>query len=530
MPEALSAQLDKFLRAGRQSYLSRTQVTAMAAQACDLEARADANNSIGNVLGGLFARFRVREHRVYERGNGHSWLADQVQVALNRGDADGGVAAARARLQRHELEVVKDLDARLEERTRAAREATESALIGRSNAELRAYEKFCGAGGNVFTAGLREKQTELRALTRTVPGGAGSFVPPLWLVEDYIPLALSGRPFANLWTQLPLPPHTDSINLPKVVVGLATGAQLADVGPNPGRDIQDNYAQGRVRTIGGEVNFPTVWLDQRPGDADAILIPMLLEDYNTQLNGELLLGASSFNQLTGIMPQGSTAAGNLISLQLTNNASGQQWAFGGTSIAGSLHYAAAQLLSKVATFRAVNPTAWVLNTLTWAVMCSAADQQSRPLVPPGPGALADDDVIGHLHGLPIICDMGLPASFSATTTGEPYVSSVTAGQIAATAGSGTFSPVLVGRWDDAFLWESEYRVMVSQEVDSGPLLAKVRLHNYVASIPNRFTWGGANQSFAGTNQGGGINNGGAVSYGALTQYQTNSPLQSGSGF
>jgi hypothetical protein len=72
--------------------------------------------------------------------------------------------------------------------------------------------------------------------------------------------------------------------------------------------------------------------------------------------------------------------------------------------------------------------------------------------------------------------------------------------------------------------------MVFREVANGNLSARIRLHAYVAAIPNRFVWGGTSQSFSGTNQGGGVNAGAAVSYGALSQFQTNSVLQSGTGF
>jgi len=80
------------------------------------------------------------------------------------------------------------------------------------------------------------------------------------------------------------------------------------------------------------------------------------------------------------------------------------------------------------------------------------------------------------------------------------------------------------------VYEGDYRLSVFREAESGSLSARIRLHNYVALIPNRFTWAGANQSFSGTNQGGGLNAGGAVSCGALTQMVSNSVLQSGTGF
>jgi HK97 family phage major capsid protein len=469
----------------------------------------------------------TREPRAYERGNGHSYLCDQVAVALRRGDADGGVKAAEQRLARHDTEVAIDLPARLEARTRIARYATEAAATA-SIAELRAFERFSVEGGNIFKAALHTRQAELRALTRTDGQGGYTFVPPLWLTEDYIPYALAGRPFANLWHNLPLPPGTDEINLPRITLGPATGTQ-ADAGPAPIRDLQDSSAQGIVRTIAGITDLPLIWLDQRPGDVDALLMPLLLEDYNTQIDGLCLLGSSAYAQLNGIMPAGALGAAQMISLQNTNNTASQQWAYGGASIAGSLHYTSAQLLSKIATARALNPTAWVVHPMTWAVICAAADQQARPLVPPG---VRDPDATPDLHGLPVITDAGVPVTFSSTAGGpaNPYIGAVTAGQVAATPGTGTYTPVLCGRWADSWLWEGEYKLDVFREVGSGNLTARVRLSNYVAAIANRFVWGGTSQTFSGTNQGGGVNAGGAVSYGALSQMVTNSVLQSGTGF
>jgi HK97 family phage major capsid protein len=447
---------------------------------------------------------------------------------LNRGDADGGVKAAAERLSRHEREAAADLPARLEERAREARYATETALTG-GLAELRAFERFSAAGGRVFEAYTRSREAEFRAISRT-DGQGGYFVPPAWLTEDFIPYALEGRPFANLWTTLPLPPGTDSINLPRVTLGPATGTQAADGGPTPSRDWADSAAQGLVRTIAGQIDLPLVWLDQRPGDADAVLLPQLLADYNTQLNGELLLGTGSQGQLTGIMPYGAIGAAGMINLQNTNATAAQQWAWGGSSIAGSAHYTSAQMLSIFARLRAQNATAWVVNPLIWSVICAAADQQGRPLVPPGPSGLIGKPTMGHLHGLGLVTDPGVPATFAASGA-QPSIGAITAGQVAATPGSGAYTPVLLGKWSDCFLWEGEYQLQVYREDLAGDLLARVQLRNYVASIPNRYVWGGSNTTFSGTNQGGGINAGGAVSYAALTQQVSNSVLQlDGTGF
>lgn len=502
---------------------ARVKESQMASRISSLYAANRVHEKYSAQLESQVAQFTVREKRTYERGNGHSWIADQARVELGRGDGDGGVAAARDRLSAHQREVDAELPRLLARRDAEARAATEAALTG-SVAEVRALERFTSAGGRIFS--------ESRALSRT-DGQGGYFVGPLWAIEEFIPYALAGRNFANLWTSLPLPPGVDEINLPRVALGPGTGAQVSDLAPVATRDLQDSFAVGQVRTVAGMIDLPLIMLDQHPVDVDSVFLPMLLADYNTQVDGLALLGSSASGQPNGVMPAGSLAAANLVSLQNTNNTASQSWAYGGASIAGSPHYASAQLFSILSRLRAVKPTAWVVNELVWALMCAAADTSNRPLVPPGQGAPnGDGSAVGHLHGLPIVTDQGVPATFAGTTGGvtAPQIGPVTAGQVAATAGSGTYTPLLLGKWDDCFIWEGDYRLSVFREVDAGNLNCRIRLHNYVATIPNRFVWGGTNQTFGGTNQAGGVNAGAAVSYGALTQMTTNSVLQSGTGF
>jgi len=507
--------------AGAPLRITRTELADIREQAAGLETENTGLRAANDRLkASAKAALQVRDPRVYTRGNGHSYLCDMACVMLGRGDADGGVEGANRRLAQHDLELSRDLPARLEERAREARYATETALTG-GLAELRAFEQFSGAGGKVFMAKTKSMGAELRALTRT-DGQGGYFVPPEWMTDEYIPYALAGRPFANLWTNLPLPGGTDSINIPRVTLGAATGPQSGDGGPVVSRDWTDQAATGLVRTIAGQIDLPLVWLDQRPDDADAILLPQLLADYNAQLDGELLVGSSAYNQLTGIMPAGAIGAANLINLQNTNNTASQQWAYGGASVAGSPHYLSAQMMSILARVRAQNATAWVANPILWATMCAAADAQFRPLVPPGASGK-------FLHGLPIVEDPSVPTTF-ATSGLQPAIGALTAGQVAPAAGSGVYTPLLLGKWADCFLWEGEYKLMVYRETLAGDLMARVQLRNYVAAIPNRYTWGGTSQTFGGTNQGGGYNNGAAVSYAALTQQVTNSVMQQGLGF
>lgn len=503
---------------------ARIAESQLASRVSSLHAANRVHEKYSAQLEARVAQFAVREKRTYERGNGHSWIADQARVALGRGDGDGGLDAARQRLAAHQREVDAELPRLLARRDAEARAATEAALTG-SLAEVRALERFTAAGGRIFG--------EQRAISRT-DGQGGYFVGPLWAIEEFIPYAMAGRPFADLWSAFPLPKGVDEINLPRVTLGPATGTQASDLAPAATRDLADSFASAQVRTVAGMIDLPLIYLDQNPLDVDSVFLPMLLADYNTQVDGLALLGASVMGQPNGIMPAGSLAAGSLVSLQNTNNATGQSWAYGGSSIAGSPHFASAQLFSILSRLRAVKPTAWVVNELVWALMSAAADTSNRPLVPPGQGSPPGDGThVGHLHGLPIVTDQGVPVSFASTTGGlasSPQIGPVTAGQVAATAGSGTYTPVLLGKWDDCFIWEGDYRLSVFREVESGNLNCRIRLHNYVAMIPNRFVWGGAGQTFSAANQAGGVNAGAAVSYGALTQMTVNSPLQSGTGF
>jgi HK97 family phage major capsid protein len=507
LPERIDAWKVRHQTGGR---VYRSELASAAADARQLVAE----NHV------LKASLKASQPLTYERGNGHSYLADQARVALNRGDGDGGVKAAKQRLAAHRCEVDAELPGLLERRDVAARAATEAALT-QSVAEVRALERFTAAGGRLFG--------EQRALSRT-DGQAGYFIGPLWAIESFIPYALAGRVFANLWTNLPLPALTDEINLPKVTLGPATGTQAGDLAAPATRDLTDSFANGQVRTIAGIIDLPLQMLDQSPVDVDATYLPMLLADYNAQVDGLALLGSSSYGQPNGVAPGGALGAATMVNLQLTNNGSSQSWAYGGASIAGSPHYAAAQLLSKIATFRAQRPTAWVVNDIVWSQICAAADQQQRPIVCPGVHSSAAGP---NLHGLPVVIDPAVPVTFTNTTGGSavnPSMGPLTSGQVAPVAGTGTYTPVLCGRWADCFLYEGDYRLQVFREAESGNLNARIRLHNYVAMIANRFTWAGSNQTFSGTNQSGGLNAAGAVSYGALTQMVTNSVLQSGTGF
>ena len=56
---------------------------------------------------------------------------------------------------------------------------------------------------------------ELRAISTTA-GTGGEFVPPLWLVNNYIAAVLPARATADILQQMPLPSGTNVMNIPKI--------------------------------------------------------------------------------------------------------------------------------------------------------------------------------------------------------------------------------------------------------------------------------------------------------------------------
>lgn len=72
-----------------------------------------------------------------------------------------------------------------------------------------------------------ERGAEERALNSADTTG-GDFVAPLWVADSWIAVARASRAFANQCRSLPLPPQTDSINLPKLTTGATVAIQTAD--------------------------------------------------------------------------------------------------------------------------------------------------------------------------------------------------------------------------------------------------------------------------------------------------------------
>lgn len=429
------------------------------------------------------------EPTVYGPGQKHSYFLDMARRDLRRGDGDGGVNAAVDRMNRHAQEINKVMPERRAAVERRAAKAYEESFTG----SLRERRSI----GQMERMGISPFEREKRFISRT-DGQGGYFVPPLWLIDDYIPYLRAGRVFADLWRRFPLPSGTDSINIPRVTTGTATGPQTSDGGPVPGRDMADNFVNALVRTIAGQQDAAIQLLDQSPVAFDQIIFGDLMADYAMQLSAQLMIGSGSNGQLTGLYSAGTlgSSTGATTSGYVVNN-NGDAW----TAAAGTncFYTSMGQLISTISRNRFAPPTGIVTNPAVWYGMATAMDSQNRPLVVPAQQgnnfnqAAADDGgpvaegPVGHMLGLPWFIDPNIPLTFGGTNA--PYIGTISNGNTAPYAGTGgspDFTPAIAAVWDDLYLWEGELRSRTLSEVLSGTLQVRFQVYGYVANMPNRY--------------------------------------------
>jgi HK97 family phage major capsid protein len=350
----------------------------------------------------------VREGRTYDQGNGRSYLQDLMRVQLNM-DATG---ESIERLRRH------------------AQDVAEAAA-----------------------------SPEYRDLNRT-DGTGGYAVPPLWLMSQYIDLARAGRAYANLCNGQPLPPGTDSINIPKMATGTATAIQTADNAGVQETDLTDTSVQAPVRTIAGQQDVAIQLLDQSPISFDQVIFRDLVADYATKLDVQVIAGTGSSGQVTGVRN-----TSGITTITYTS----------ATPTVAALYSKIADAVQRIHTLRFMPPTAIVMHPRRWAYLLAATDTTGRPLVVPnsgGPmnasatlGAVAAEQVVGQMHGLPVVTDPSMPT----------------------TLGAGTNEDVIhVVRASDLLLFESGIRSRVLPEVGSGNLTVRLQCYGYLAFTAGRY--------------------------------------------
>jgi HK97 family phage major capsid protein len=379
----------------------------------------------------------VSEPKTYAKEARHSYFLDLARAELNRGDGDGGPAAARERLRRHGDEV--DLPRRLAARDAAAEKGIRS-LEGVSDR-------------------VAESAFERRTNPNRTDGQGGYFVPPLWMVDEYIDLPRFGRTIANSVRNLTLPSGTDSINLPKVSTGTAVGVQTADAAAVTSQDLTDTSVSAPVRTIAGQQDVALQLLDQSPIAFDEVIFSDLIADYNMKLDLQVINGSGSAGQATGILNVGS-----LNSVTYTD----------ASPTLPELWPSFAQAASQVEKNRKMPALATFMTPSMWYWIASQLDSSNRPLVQIESGTgfnvlglqtgAVSEGPAGRVMALPVLTDGNIPSNLGAGTNE---------------------TRIITARTSDLYLFEGSMRTRVLQEVLSGTLQVRFQVWNYFAFMGNR---------------------------------------------
>jgi HK97 family phage major capsid protein len=350
---------------------------------------------------------RVKEQEIYQKGDPRrSYMQDLIKLTLNIDDT----GESRERLMRHAQDVRTSPD----------------------------YKEF-------------------RDLSR-VDGSGGYAVPPAWLMNQYIELARPGRAFANLVQRQPLPGGTDSINIPKLLTGTSTAIQTADNAPVADVDLTDTFINAPVRTISGQQGVAIQLIDQSPIAFDDVVFRDLVADHASQTDRQCLSGTGANGQVLGV--------------RLTPNI-GSVPASAVTT--AGVYSAIANAIQTVHTTRFLPPEVIVMHPRRWGWFLSLLDGQQRPLFLPAAnnpfnaaGILTDvasQQVVGQMHGLPVVTDPNLETNLGTGTNEDP---------------------IYVLRASDIVLWESGVRARVLPETKAANLTVLLQIYNYLAFSAARY--------------------------------------------
>jgi HK97 family phage major capsid protein len=296
----------------------------------------------------------------------------------------------------------------------------------------------------------REIAVETRAGT-TTDGAGGEFVPPLWLLSEYVPIFRSGRATADLARSLPLPSGTDSVNIPTITTGTLTAVQATENSAATTRDLATGSTTAEVTTVAGYYDASVQLVEQSAlaGGFDALVYGDLVADRNRATDVLVLSGTGANNQPVGVL----TAAFTTVTVA--------------TAAATALYAGIADGMNRVATNRFDMPQVIIMHPRRWFWLVSRFDSQGRPLVTPDAGAGQNliaamgmpeaQGVVGTMLGLPVVIDANVP-----TTT------------------STHFDDVIVWRPSDAILMEGAPRLEAFRDVLSATLGVRFRLYNYAA--------------------------------------------------
>ena len=311
-------------------------------------------------------------------------------------------------------------------------------------------------------ARLQRHAAEVSIETRTnmsrTDGQGGEFVPPLWLINQYISLARAGRVTADLASKYELPQGTDSINMPKISTG-ATVTATTDNQSISNTDITTATVTAPVNTYAGQQVFALSLLEQSPINFDQVVFADLIAAHAQQIGAAVIGGSGSSGAHEGIL---TNTAVNSVTYTSTSPT--------GTGV----YTVVAQAVSSVARQRYLPATAIVMNPQRWYWFSSQVDGNNRPFVVPNAGgpfnamgvqdAAVAEGSVGTMLGLPVFLDPNIGTTYSTSQ-----------------------DRIIVARFSDLALFEGPIRSRVLFETDADKLQVRLQVYSYSAFTSRRYS-------------------------------------------
>jgi len=340
----------------------------------------------------------------------------------------------------------------------------------------RAERDFTSTMPGVEMRGLEPSVFEKRVNPNTTDGQGGFAIPPLWWIDEYIPLQRAGRVASDLVRKVPLPEGTNQINIPKLATGTAVGPQT-DNSPVLSVDLTDTSISANVKTIAGQEDVAIQLLEQSPGGImDRVIMEDLMADYNRAIDRDTVFGGGdAANKVKGIWPAANWGATTLTSA-----------AAGATGI--GFFQTQGAMLSRLATTRfSLENVHFLMPPRRWFWYATALDGSGgtvgKPLV--GANGFGPFDAEAIHDGTPAEGRMGRsklgPFNYYASAN-VPTTATAAATVATANITDGSFDQVLAAKWDDIWLFEGALRTRVLPEVLSGTLQIRFQVYNYVALL------------------------------------------------
>lgn len=302
---------------------------------------------------------------------------------------------------------------------------------------------------------MQRHLAETRNITGATSGGGDGFIPPQYLAQYAVEIARQGRPFANVLPSAPLPDTGNVITIPAMSTGTSVASQTEGSSVSE-TDVTSTQKSYTVRTIAGQQDLSMQLIERSNPGMDQIIFRDLALAHATELDRQVIRGATGSNEHEGIR--------NVSSINTSTYTDASPTA---AEALPKIYDALQLILSNrylPATHIVMHPrrAAWFASSLSSTFPIFQQGGFYR-----GVGE-QDGGIVGTLAGLPVVVDANIGVTYGSGTNEDE---------------------IYVVRADDMVLMETPLVTRVADQVLSGTLEVRLQVWNYSAFAGSRYPKG-----------------------------------------